>query len=314
MKKIPDFFIAGAPRCGTTTLYHAIQAYPDVYMSPVKEPHYFAMADIRKDLFRSRIKKDLSETEFNNWLHNAERPYMHRWYVEDWSLYTRLFERAESGALTGEASTSYLWAPNAATRIHERSPNAKFVVCLRHPAERAYSHYLMERRMGLTRKPFHEHLAEDLRTTQRWWGATPLYVDLGLYFRQVKRLIETFGSEQIFFCLIDDLKDRMQETLEQIANFLGMPGTAVPLSGERRNTALRHRNMLTEQIVVRPGIRRLAHKVFKNRVPSIKKWFYTTDVEKAMPRADRRFLLRTFRDDTEQLQGLIGRDLSCWLK
>ena len=117
MKEIwPNFFIVGAPRSGTTFLYHYLNQISGIFMCPVKEPNYFAASINPK---RKLIKPIRSKEK-----------------------YLKLFENVENETAIGEASPTYLWDPQAPKLIHEKIPNAKFIFILRNPIERAFSHYL----------------------------------------------------------------------------------------------------------------------------------------------------------------------------
>ena len=106
----PNFFIVGAARCGTTSLWEYLRQHPDIYMPPVieqKEPAFFC------DLYG----------------------------VEHWDFYLTLFEAGRGKKRIGEASTPYLSSPESAGQIHSVLPLAKIIITLRNPVVRAYSLY-----------------------------------------------------------------------------------------------------------------------------------------------------------------------------
>ena len=121
----PNLFLVGAAKAGTTSLYDALARNPAIFMSPVKEPHYF-----------SRIEPSPERRAF----------FPH---VADEASYLELFDGAADEELLGEASTSYLWEPGTAERIREQSPRARILIMLRDPVERAYSQYWNDVREGL---------------------------------------------------------------------------------------------------------------------------------------------------------------------
>ncbi len=309
---LPDFFVAGAPRSGTTTLYHALRAHPDVFMSPVKEPHFFSRSDLQPARFRESLKASLGAFDFDAWLEGRHRPFLHRWYVDSWDRYVRLFEGSHPYRRRGEASTSYLWSAHAAAAIRERIPGARIIISLRHPVERAFSHYLMERRMGLTTKSFHDHLAEDAAGPIRTWGATSLYVETGLYHDQVRRFIDTFGRDNVHVSLLEDLAGNPEKLMQSLFGFLEVEPTEAtdfsrynearlprfPGLGGRAGATAAQRAVRRLPDAVRGLARRLLY-----RSPRL-----------AMAAGDRATLLHRFRDDTLRLQDLIQRDLSAWLK
>jgi len=309
---LPDFFVAGAPRSGTTTLYHALRAHPDVYMSPVKEPHFFSRADLQPERFRESLKASLAVFDFDAWLGGTQRPFLHRWYVDSWEQYVRLFEGSGAFRRRGEASTSYLWSAHAAAAIRERIPGARIVISLRHPVERAFSHYLMERRMNVTTKSFHDHLAEDAAGPVRAWGATSLYVETGLYYNQVKRYIDTFGRDNVHVSLLEDLAGNPDKLMRSLFAFLEVEPTEA-IDFARYNEARLPRFSDVGELAGAPAVKRVARRLPDAIRRLARKLLYRSPLL-AMAAEDRAMLLGQFRDDTRRLQDLIQRDLSAWLK
>jgi hypothetical protein len=309
---LPDFFVAGAPRCGTTTLYRALQRHPAVFLSPVKEPHYFSRDDIDPALFRAGIRQALHAFDWPGYLARPDRPFLHRWYVRDRDQYRSLFRGSESCLRRGEASTSYLWSPHAADAIRAQIPAARIVIPLRHPVERAYSHYLMERRMGLTEKSFADHWAEDRSQPVRAWGAAPLYAENSLYSRGVKRFLDAFGTAQVKMVLLDDLRGDWSATMASVFGFLGVeavdPGPQV-----LANQAALPRPWTT-RLAARPWTRRLAGQMPAPVKALLKHAAYRRTGAQGPDAGLRAEMLKLFREDTLRLQELIGRNLPGWLE
>src|SRR5262245_44057756 len=130
-QKLPNFFIVGAPKAGTTSLYEYLRRHPQVYMSPVKEPNYFSYAD----------------TVAQNLYHKEKG-------IEQWDEYVKLFEASNGAHAIGEASVSYLFYPEVPRRLNEKFPDARIIIVLRNPVDRAYSHYYMEHKLGYVRESF----------------------------------------------------------------------------------------------------------------------------------------------------------------
>ncbi len=106
-KKLPNFFIVGAAKSGTTSLVHYIEQHPDIYMSAVKEPFYYV----------------------------SDHGY------EDFDEYAGLFSGAKNELRVGEASTGYLFDPCAAQKIKDEYRDAKIIICLRNPIDMAFSYW-----------------------------------------------------------------------------------------------------------------------------------------------------------------------------
>ncbi len=125
----PNLFIVGAARAGTTTLWRQLGTHPDVFMSPVKEPHYFGAGDDRPAQLATFLDAD---------------------------AYLALFAKAHGERYLGEASTGYLLVPGVPQRIRARSPEARVVISLRDPVTRVYSGYWLNVRLGSEKRAFGE--------------------------------------------------------------------------------------------------------------------------------------------------------------
>ncbi|WP_353686678.1 sulfotransferase [Thermodesulfovibrio sp. 3462-1] len=201
--KIPNFFIVGAQKAGTTSLYEYLKEHPEIYMSPVKEPHYFA-----KDLDYENMRRDMKRTTI---------------FIRTLEEYLELFNGVKNEKAIGEASPSYLYSKVAAYEIKKFNPDAKVIMILRDPVERAYSHYLMNLRDGLTsEKDFIKEVLSDLKKPKKGWGISHLYIELGLYYEQVKRYLDTFPKDNVKILLYEDFKLNTYEVIKDIFSFLGV--------------------------------------------------------------------------------------------
>ena len=140
-----NFFVIGAAKCGTTTVYDRLARRPDVFLSRVKEPNHYARS-IEPARFSAAFRANLHD----DWgAYFAHRPLAERQigFIQSAEQYAALFDGAgPEHRLVGECSTSYLWDPEAPAALHGAHPQARVVVVLRHPVERLFSHYLMARK------------------------------------------------------------------------------------------------------------------------------------------------------------------------
>jgi hypothetical protein len=195
----PDFFIVGTQNSATSSLYTFFRQHPEVFMPAMKEPHYF-----------SRLRP----------IWHMQYPITH---VSDQDSYLRLFAGAGKNKFKGEASSSYLWSEEAPAAIHKANPAAKIIIVLRNPIERAHSHYLMDVREGRQSLPFMQALEQDWARTDKGYGVSRLYVELGLYHRQVQRYVELFGRKQVKILLFKQITAALKskgENLIALAKFL----------------------------------------------------------------------------------------------
>jgi hypothetical protein len=142
----PNLFIVGAAKAGTTSLYHYLAGHPDIYVAPVKEPHFF-----------SQIRPDPKLEAFSP-------------HVGEEATYLSLFASAGAEKLRGEASTSYLWHQDAADAVQERCPDAKIIIILRDPPRSRDSHYWNDVREGIAHRSFADAVAAELARPPGRWG------------------------------------------------------------------------------------------------------------------------------------------------
>jgi hypothetical protein len=215
---LPDFFLMGAPKAGTTALHAALAQHPQLYLSPVKEPKFYLCDGRPPSRSGQRGPGDA---------HSA------REWVWRRSHYEALFDAAPAGLLRGESTPFYLYDRSAHQRIHADVPNAKLVVVIRDPVDRAYSNWMHLRSDGLEPIPDFETAwaAEDARVAAGWapfWH----YRRLGRYGAQLQDLMGRFGSDQVHVLRYRDLVETPGEALDDVCSFLGVATGAI--SGAQR--------------------------------------------------------------------------------
>lgn len=236
--------------------------------------------------------------------------------VDNWEQYQNLFIDVTDQKAIGEASVRYLCHPKSPALIHQFIPQAKLIAVLRQPADRAFSSYLHNLRDGLEPcKDFEEAIAQEKHgLRQNWVGLQ--YLNSGLYFAALRRYLQLFDRSQLFIRLFDDLQNDPQTLFRDLFRFLEVDETFNPdlshkhnVSGVIRNPLLRR--MWTGTVNLRVYLRpflggRLRH--------NLSEWVYK-DVEKQpFPPPLRQELTDFYREDILQLQDLLGRDLSHWLR
>jgi hypothetical protein len=294
----PNFFIVGAAKSGTTSLYHYLSQHPDVYMSTNKEPHWF-----------SRI---------------PDVPGRGSHPVASEEEYLKLFKGRTSEAAVGEASPSYLWDESAPHRIFDAVPRAKIIAILRNPVERAYSHYMMDVRAGKQELSFAKALERDQRAEVKGWGVSDQYIDLGFYAAQLKRYMETFGGARVKVFLYEDLIGDPKALLRSAFGFLEVnPGCAEEIRTDvHYNKYSVPKNRLAKNV--------LASRLFRSRLSSAlrsriipnhqvraqlrQSLLFREGARSTMDAGSGRFLMDLYRTDIQTLQEMLNRDLSHWLR
>ena len=300
----PNFFLVGAARAGTTSLWQYLRAHPDIHMPAAvhgKEPSFFC---------------DLTP------------PWARGYRTLD--TYLSLFAGAGRRRLVGDASTNYLVAPESAGRIRQQFPDAKILIVLRNPADRAYSLYRFLCFWGLeTATPFEKALAlEDLRYGNPRFQRERellyyafLYYHSGLYFEQIQRYLDAFPREQVHILLYDDLKHAALQTVQDVYRFLGVePDFEPELAVHNRSQfplSVRFQSLIASRWRGHPLTpsepfrrRDRLHYPIAFTINGLLGQYRT---ERLRPET-RRGLIERFRPDIDKTAALIDRDLSGWFQ
>jgi hypothetical protein len=149
----PNFFLVGAAKTGTTSLYHYLDQHPAVFMSPIKEPCFFAPEVVGFDP-HARRAFEADATALRAYLDGPMRRKRSAGIVLEWEDYLKLFKHVRHETAVGESSVSYLPSTSAAQAIRTRLPDARILVMLRDPTERLGSHFAASRIAGATELGF----------------------------------------------------------------------------------------------------------------------------------------------------------------
>ncbi len=202
MVEKPNFFIVGAPKCGTTALYEYLRPHPNIFMPRVKEPHFFA-----KDLGTYPFIKTLDD-------------------------YTRLFaDRGEQHLSVGEASVYYLRSSTAIANIHAFNPDAKIIAMFRNPVEMVHSLHSQLLYVAEESEPDFETAWRMQAQRREGIGLPPAsrggflvqYAEVGAFGTQAERLLSTFPPAQVKIILYDDFAASPKAVYDDVIRFLGIP-------------------------------------------------------------------------------------------
>jgi hypothetical protein len=179
----PNFFIIGAARSGTTSLYAYLDQHPEIFFSQVKEINFFSNPEIWKKGFK--------------------------WYESH-------FNKAKDAKAIGEASTSYTASPfldEAPQRLARYKPDAKLIYIVRDPVDRIISHYMHRVHRGLESRPF-SAVIDNLEAEPTAWQ--------GRYYYQLQQYLKVFDRKQVLIISFDDLHNSADSVMSTIFSFLGV--------------------------------------------------------------------------------------------
>lgn len=313
MTQKPNFFVVGAVKAGTTSLYHYLSQHPQVFLSPVKEPNYFS-TDIDVASFSdSYLRNPLADLD--SYFNQKPLQKIHAaFFVRKPHQYELLFNGATTQKAIGEFSTSYLFSSKAALNIYNYNPDAKIIAILRNPVERAFSHYLMALRYSFTTKRFMDAIKEDMKQKEKGWGISELFIELGMYADQIKAYQDIFPASQIKILLHDDLKNNPENLLKDICLFLEI-GPHEFIFKEKHNVASVPKYKRLMGIMTDTGVKKKINKFFPDSMKKhVKNLLFTSSHLPKMAQAEKLFLLDIYREDIQKTSQLINRDLSDWLR
>jgi Sulfotransferase family len=300
---LPDFFVAGVPKAGTTALHAALARHPGLYLSAVKEPKFFLTDGPPPAQGGPGDAKTLRENV---------------WRRAD---YEALFESAPPGSLLGESTPFYLYSQAAQQRIRALVPQARLILVLRDPIERAHSNWAHLWSAGLDPiDDFVRACADEDRRVAAGWADFWHYKRLGLYGQQLQHLYTVFPPEHVLLFRYRDLVGDPAGVLNRICAFLGVSQGQISDLPRENVTAhpdhsRRHRYLSR---VVRAGSAvttalpgHPARKVIDKLESSLQ--------QGATPRrpltwSERQALVPFFEADVRLLEDVTGEDFSGWLQ
>ncbi len=298
----PNFFIVGAPKCGTTALSEYLREHPQVFVSQPKEPHYFC-------------------ADFDYYYAPGQRRLEH---------YLRLFDGAGEGdRAVGEASVWYLYSTEAGPAIREFDPGARVVAMVRNPLEMVPSLH----------SQMHYMLDEDVADLEEAWRLQDdraegccvpdscrvpeflLYGPAASLGAQITRLYQSIPPEQVLVIPIDDLREDAGAVYRRVLRFLDVPDdgrTSFPAVNQNKA----HRARAVARLTQRPprplvqavgGVKRVIGVERLGALDRVRARNRVVRGRGSIDPAFRSELAAYFRDDVARLEELLGRDLSAWL-
>src|SRR3981081_3608922 len=313
---LPNFFIVGAPKAGTTSLYYYLGQHPDVYMSPVKEPNYFA----------EEIRLSNIGAQWQDWAQreNASRrrvrlgPMREKKFggiVSNWSDYLKLFQNVNGEKAIGEASVCYLWSRTAARNIASTTPNAKIIMVLRNPIDRAFSQYKQAVANGLIRNSFREQIRKSLNNESDKFELLNPFLEFGLYYEHVKRYTERFSADNLRIYLYEEYKQAPAGILMDIFRFLTVDPQFSPDATEKHLQTSLPRSTWVSFMLKKYGVwSRVKNALHEDLIPIVRKMAFKDRQTVELDSADRVQLSNYYREDVSRLSDLIKRDLHAWLE
>lgn len=295
----PNFFIVGAPKCGTTALSEYLRYHPQVFMSTPKEPHYFAT-----DIARRKVIK------FDDYL--------------------SLFEAAnESHVVIGEASVWYLYSSVAIENIRSFEPNSKLIVMVRNPADMVYSMH-SQALFNLAESELDFSKAWALSERRKAGALVPtkcrdrkiLYYDeIAKLGTQLEKVFRYFPPNQVKVVFFEEFTSDTERVYRDVLDFLGLKDDLrnrflkINQNKRRRSRVLAYvtENMPTGLVGLYLRIKTVAGIGGLGLLSKSQKWNKVNSTRPALSDSVRREVIQTYKDDILKLAQITNRDLGHWI-
>ena len=302
MSRKPDFFIVGAPKCGTTAMDQYLSLRADVFMAR-KEMHFFG-----------------SDLHFGP-----------QFYRRDEAAYLAEFNGWKDQKHAGESSVWYLFSTQAAAEIKAFNPDARIIIMLRDPVEMLHSMYYTFLWDGNEQLPTFEEalLAQDDRRAgrriarQTYFVQGLVYNEIIRYSEQVRRYFNVFGRERVHVIIYDDFAANVSAACRETLDFLGVDSNNLQKNFKAVNenkfvksrvlrALLADRVVRSAVLAVRPLLPGVIFDGMQKIDARIRKFNSRHGGRPPLSPELRQELSRAFAPDVERLSVLLGRDLTHW--
>lgn len=296
-----NIFIVGAAKSGTTTLYYLLSQHPELCTPIVKEPNYFSNIDNESDIVKPGNGPGDDSTVWTDSLQS----------------YDDLYPIKDQHKVKLDASVSYLYSSTAAAQISEYDPDAKIIIVLRNPVERAFSHYKHLLRDGRETKSFENALALENERIRNGWEFSWHLAHMGMYNSQIQRFFQHFDREQIRIFLLEDLKKDIASTIQEITRFIRLNDYDYNFDQKEHNTSGVARSWMLSRFMnwvagYKAAINNIIPPRITHKTLQLFRKVNIRESELEMPAPICTKLTEKFADDIKKTGQLIGRDLSAW--
>lgn len=295
--RFPEFYVVGAAKSGTTSLWYYLLQHPQLFL--VAYERYKELGFFASD-------------------HGIDSE-------EDYKLF---FEEATEKQLIGEVCNSYLTDKESPALIKQQVPNARIIIVLRNPIDRAFSLFNWMKTEGYENiSTFEEALNNEEKRSKddsfrqnnphgNAWHYK--YFESGLYYGQVKRYLDVFGKDNCLILLFDDLKQDPVGISQKCYEFLGVDAGFSPTTGvlnEAREPGSQKLQYLIRHVIPKYRDKLRLPKGMLGAVPGkILKMNQKKSTQRKLDNQTRKILARRYAEDVKATAELIHRNLDHWIE
>lgn len=299
MTRLPNLVVVGAPKCGTTSLYHYLKQHPEVYVPTRKELHYFTREQLARDTAGPGDAAVLRHS------------------CPDREAYEAEFAGARNERIRGDISPSYFDFPEVAAAMRRELDDARVVILLRDPVAKAFSQYMHLVRDGRETLAFYDALEAEADRVRRRWSMIWRYASSSLYAGRVRTYLDAFGPARVRIYLFEEFIADPQAMLTDLWRFLGIDQSVRPDTSRTFNASSRPRSRVLATLVSKRSplaavARTLMPSGLRGRVTEAIRGLNAGKKGEVDARS-RAYLREYFAADVRETEAILGRELE-WLR
>jgi hypothetical protein len=296
MTDVPNFFVVGAPKCGTTSLHLYLSQHPEIYLPPKKELHFFSRPELEARINGPGDKHVLTP------LPRSLENYLY--YYSSWNPATR--------PVAGDISPSYLFFHRScAERIRSFSTDARILIILRNPIDKAFSQYCHQCAQARETLSFAAALADEDRREAALWSDFWLYARSSLYASSVRTYLNTFSAAKVKVLFFEDFASQPRFHLRDLCAFLGVdPEFSFDIATVRNQSGTPRSRLFARLVLAPNALTNRLRAVFPPALSAPIKHMLrniNTGPKPTLPLELRRLLFQYFEQDVRLLSELLER-------
>ncbi|MFT4643982.1 MAG: hypothetical protein ACI8RP_001011 [Urechidicola sp.] len=299
--KLPNFIVAGFPKCGSTSLYYYLYEHPEIFLPKQKELHYFTY-DIIVNLDAGKNDKEIKE-----------------FHVGSLSEYKNCYKDVTTEIAIGDVSPSYANYPEIIPKISKTlGAETKVIIILRDPIKRAYSNYLHLVRENREDLSFYEALKQEEQRKKEGYSDFWYYTYNSLYYEKIKKIKETFNK--VLIITFEEFIQDTEKGIVDVYSFLGVRKDFIPknLNTQFNPGGVYKKNAITNFIFKQSKLKSIIKKTIPISTPIKKlKIKLIKNYKEPTPKIDElseKYLLNKFHEDVNKLKEEFGVKTAYWNK
>ncbi len=304
-KRKVNFFMVGAAKCGTTSMFRYLLQHPDVTWGEIKEPEFFSTKYVNLPHKGPKAK------EFDE---------VRTYRIEDYEF---LYRNVGAEKIIGDASTTYIYHEQCADDIKKYNPDAKILIMLRNPAVRAFSAYMHMKRDQCEKESFLDVYNQSNERVKMNYVGLFDYAGRSLYADRVEHYINIFGKDKVKVIVLEEFEKDKDKVMDELCDFLEISHFKFDLSrnynvsgeslNKRKTRMIENMHMIFNQLIPK----RIRYRIPQNLRWGIREFFYKKGrgdniVKVQMTDDERKIILSNYLEDIKKLEIVLGRKLECW--